>query len=83
MSIVQETTKTLAQVERNVAVTEDILRHAHIITPDRAEQIGALITAATVLIEREVGRQEASGLLIALVSPTLSEWQATDRPRAH
>ncbi len=83
MSIADETADTLAQVERNRAVTEDMLRQAHIVTPHRAEQIGALITAATVLIEREVGRQAAPGLLIALVSPTMADWQAAARAAAH
>lgn len=83
MNLANENADILAQVERNKAVTEDMLRQAHIVTPDRAEQIGALITAATVLIEREVGRKAASGLLIALVGPTLAEWQSGDHPRPH
>jgi len=83
MSIDEATADTLSQVERNKALAKDMLRQAHIMTPDRAEQIGALITAATVLIEREVGRQAAPGLLIALVGPTLAEWQTVDRSRLH
>lgn len=83
MSIAEENAETLVRVERNIAVTEDMLRHAHIVTPDRAEQIGALITAAIVLIEREVGREAASSLLIALVNPTLADWQAAARAAAH
>lgn len=78
-----EQSSLAAQVQRNQAVTEDMLRQAHLVTPDRVEQIGALVTAATVLIEKEVGREAASALLIALVNPTLADWQAAARAAAH
>ncbi|KEZ20095.1 hypothetical protein CP98_01300 [Sphingobium yanoikuyae] len=83
MNIGDPQSSVAEQVQRNQAVTEDILRQVHLITPDRAEQIGALVTAATVLIEKEVGREAAPALLIALVNPTLADWQAAARAAAH
>lgn len=83
MKNTDEHSSLAAQVQRNQAVTKDMLRQVHLVTPDRVEQIGALVTAATVLIEKEVGREAASALLIALVSPTLADWQAAARAAAH
>ncbi|MFZ2997274.1 hypothetical protein [Sphingobium sp.] len=83
MKQINERAGLLAQVERNKALAEDMLRQAHLVSPDAAEQIGAMMTAATVLIEREVGRLAAPGLLVALIGPTLAEWQAGDQPRPH
>lgn len=62
--------------ERNEDLTRDMLRHAHLVTSDPTEQALALLTAATVLIERDVGRAMAPVTLWALVEPTLADWMA-------
>jgi hypothetical protein len=41
------------------------------------EKTAALLTAATTLIEREVGRTMGPAALAALLAPTLAEWAAS------
>lgn len=60
--------------ERNREAAAGLLKHAHLFSPDPTEQAVALITAATVLIEREVGTGMASAALMALVEPSLRAW---------
>lgn len=50
--------------------------HAEIISTDITGRVAALITAATVPIERDVGPVAAPAALMALAEPTLPEWQA-------
>lgn len=66
--------QTSELVHRNAELCQDMLRHAHLVTGDTTEQIGAMLTAATVLIEREVGRALAPSLLMAIIQPTLEDW---------
>lgn len=68
--------------ERNRALTVDMLKQAHLVTNDASEQAMALITAATVLIEREVGTAMAPAALMALVEPSLQMWEAQADRRA-
>lgn len=63
---------------RNTELARDMLRHAHMVTTDLPEQIAALVTAATVQIERDVGAPLAAGALWALVEPTLTEWRKAE-----
>lgn len=62
----------------NTALTRDMLRHAHMVTTDRAEQIAALVTAATVQIERHAGATHAAGTLWSLLEPTLADWRKAE-----
>lgn len=71
-------TDGIALTQRNTELTRDMLRQAHLVTTDPAEQIAALFTAATVLIERTVGPAQAYPTLIALAAPTLASW--TEQP---
>lgn len=43
----------------------------------RTDQAIALITAATVLIEQDVGVALAPAALMALVEPTIADWQSS------
>lgn len=63
-------------VNRNNDLSKEMLRLAHLTTPDADEQAVALITAATVIIERQVGRGLAGAALSALIYPTLAGWAA-------
>lgn len=55
-------------------ITKGLLEHLHLLTPDPAEKAAALTTALAVVIERAVGAPRASGELMALLAPQLSEW---------
>lgn len=65
------------EVKHNTEMARDLMDRAHILSPDPAEKAAALITAATVIIERDVGRALAPGALMALIAPTIADW--TDR----
>jgi hypothetical protein len=67
----------LLQLKRNLALTTDVLRQVHLVTVDRSEQIGALITAATVLIEKEVGASAAGAMLEKMIAPSLEAWSVS------
>jgi hypothetical protein len=73
-------TRTL--VERNTGLSRDMLRHAHLVTTDQAEQAVALLTAATVLIERIAGRDRAADTLISMIAPTIGEWVSPAKGQA-
>ena len=62
------------EVRHNADIANDLIERAHLLTPDAAQQAMALITAATVVIERDVGRALATGVLAALIAPTLADW---------
>jgi hypothetical protein len=64
-----------AMYDRNLELSADMLRHAHLVTTDRFEQAGALITAALTLIEQDAGRDQAGAALFALILPTLQAWE--------
>ena len=63
-----------ATIARNVQLSTGMLALAQFVTPDLDEQAGALITAATVIIERKVGRGLAPAALHALLAPTIADW---------
>ncbi len=60
---------------RAARLAQDMLKHAHILTPNTVEQAAALLTAVFVVIEREVGREMATPYLMGLVEPQLADWQ--------
>ncbi len=62
------------EVAANAAAAAELLRHVHLVTPDRPRQVAALLTAATTLIEREVGQTQAGAVLLALIEATLEDW---------
>jgi hypothetical protein len=68
--------------ERNAANTRAALALADFITTDPTEKAAALITAATIIIEREVGRALAPAALAALTEPTVVGWSAHAGGRA-
>lgn len=63
-----------SEVAANAASAAELLRHVHLVTPDRPRQVAALLTAATTLIEREVGQAQAGAVLVALIDATLQDW---------
>lgn len=65
-----------ARAARNEAHTNAALAMANFITSDPTEQVAAMLTAATVLIEREVGKDMAPAALGALLEPTVAGWYA-------
>lgn len=65
---------TLAAVNYNRAMAEELLGRAHLLTPEPMDQITALMTAATVAIEKRFGRALAPNILIELMQPTLVDW---------
>lgn len=75
-------TETFEQlVERRTEATQDLIGLAAVLTPTALEQAALLITAATVIIEREVGPAMAGAGLMALVEPSLTDWrQRASRP---
>lgn len=60
---------------RNARLADDLLKHTHLLTVQPVEKVGALLTAAFVLIEREVGREMAAAYLQGMVEPQLADWQ--------
>ena len=58
------------------ALTLDLLGLAAVGLPDAVGQASALLAAATVLIERELGTAMAPAALSALIEPTMAAWQA-------
>lgn len=62
---------------RTTGHTEGVLALLDLITRDPTEQAAALITAASVIIERDVGRDLAGSALCALIGPTLAQWKAS------
>ena len=55
-------------------LARELLGYTAVIGGDPNMQAAALITAATVIIEREVGTAMAPYALKALVDPTLADW---------
>lgn len=58
------------------ALARDLIAHATVGNDDPIWRASALLTAATVLIEREVGDRMATAALSALLEPTLLQWHA-------
>lgn len=64
-----------AAVERQKQVTRDLLAYAALAGDTPMERAAGLITAATVVIEMEVGQAMAPAALRAMVEPTLAQWE--------
>ncbi|MCC4254148.1 hypothetical protein LL251_17185 [Sphingobium naphthae] len=60
----------------------DLRAHAQLGSPHPTAQASALITAAALIIEAEVGVEHASGALLALIEPTMADWMAATRAAA-
>lgn len=68
-------------LDQHKALTRELLGLATVATDKPLDRAAALITAATVVIEMEVGTAAAGDVLATLVAPTLAQWQAAT-PRA-
>lgn len=73
-------TDVAAEIAQNMEVTRDLLERAHLLTPDLPAQVAGLLTAAVTLIERQVGREMAPGVLLGLIGPTLDDWTGRAGP---
>ncbi|MCP3732027.1 hypothetical protein M9978_16500 [Sphingomonas sp. MG17] len=62
----------LRQTKMAAALTDK----ARLLTPDPVEQVGALLTAAAIEIERRVGHEEAHVFLLAMLNPIITAWAA-------
>lgn len=62
------------QIERQVEATRDLVGLATVALDDPIERAAALLSAATVIIEGEVGTAMAPAALHALLQPTLAHW---------
>lgn len=62
------------QMERQVEATRDLVGLATVALDDPIERAAALLSAATVIIEGEVGTAMATAALHALLQPTLTHW---------
>jgi hypothetical protein len=60
----------------NARVAKSLIEAARFLAPDPIAASTGLLTAATTLIEREVGRGMASAALAALLTPTVTSWLA-------
>jgi hypothetical protein len=69
--------------DRTTEQTRATLALAAFVTPDPAEQAAALIAAATVIIERDVGTAMAEAALAALIEPTVAHWRTRAARMAH
>lgn len=65
-----------AALAANIDLTRQMIDQARLVTPDASQQAMAMLTAAVVLIEREVGRDHAPATLQAMLEPTLADWGA-------
>lgn len=72
-------TEGLADIAQSA---RDLRAHAQLATPIPTAQVSALITAAALIIEAEVGVAHASGALLALIEPTMADWMAATRAAA-
>ena len=54
----------------------DLIDRVKLHSPDPIGQAAALLTAATAIIEREVGVKAAPAALTTLTAPTWADWQA-------
>lgn len=71
--------RTAAVAIRTARLADDMLKHVHVLTPDPVEQTGALLTAAFVMIERNVGKDLAADYLTAMIKPQLTDWRGAPR----
>jgi hypothetical protein len=71
--------RTATVAIRTARLADAMLNHAHVLTPDPVEQAGTLLTAAFVLIERNVGKEMAAEYLTAMIKPQLADWRGTPR----
>ncbi|GAA0471414.1 hypothetical protein GCM10009096_10500 [Parasphingorhabdus litoris] len=73
-----ENIQELAEIAQSVAINggmaAELIKQATLLTPNRSEQAAALIMAATVVIEKDVGRDRAYESLIGLIGPTVIDW---------
>jgi hypothetical protein len=69
-------------VARRTSNTTELLGYAALLSTSPLEQSALLIGAATVLIEREVGTVMAGPALMALIEPSVAEWQRSADKRA-
>ncbi len=65
---------------RTAGHAQGVLALLDLITRDPTEQAAALITAASVVIERDVGHALAPSALAALIEPTMSDWTRRNGP---
>ena len=68
-------------IERHKAITRELVAYAALAGDDPIERAAALITAATVIIESEVGTAMAPAALLALVEPTVAHWEQSTHGR--
>jgi hypothetical protein len=62
--------------EQNANRAKAAIALADMISANPTDQVFALMTAVTVIIERQVGTAMAGSALMALVEPTLADWAA-------
>lgn len=60
-----------AIMTRVVPIVQEVLQTVNLHTPGRVTQAGALVTALSALIEKEVGREKAADCLMCLLQPTM------------
>lgn len=58
----EENTRKLLDAARNIVTRED-------------QQVLAMLTAATTLIEKAVGPRRAASVLIGFLQPTFADWE--------
>ena len=61
-------------IERHNQVSRELLSYAVVASDCPMERAAALITAATIVIEAEVGSAVAPAALLSLIMPTLEHW---------
>lgn len=58
----------------NTFMASQIVGYVEELSPEPIPCIVAILTAATVMIEEQFGRDRAAAALVALVEPTLKSW---------
>ena len=71
--------RTATVAIRTARLADAMLNHAHVLTPYPVEQAGTLLTAAFVLIERQVGKEMAAAYLRGMIAPQLADWEGAPR----
>ncbi len=61
-------------VLQNDEITRKLLAAADAITKREDQQVLAMLTAATALIEKSVGPRRAAPVLLGFLQPTFSQW---------
>lgn len=68
----------LRQIVANTERATFLLQQVEAMDCPPVDRVVALLTAATTIIERNVGREHAGQMLIQLIAPSMAEWDGRE-----